>query len=128
MAAAAEKVGKSERPARSRPVSSGIPAPTPSRAIRPANCSPVQAACVPTSPSTGSDGSGPQGVRPVATSSVRHRVAEIVEGAPDKPLCRDMTDFSRLSVAKCKLEAFEISKDASRLGLTGCASQTVWKT
>jgi hypothetical protein len=39
-----------------------------------------------------------------------------------------MTDFRRLSAAKRKLEDFEISKGASRLGLTGCASQTVWKT
>jgi hypothetical protein len=39
-----------------------------------------------------------------------------------------MTDFRRLAVAKRKLEEFEISKDASRLGLTGCASQTVWTT
>jgi hypothetical protein len=39
-----------------------------------------------------------------------------------------MTDFRRLSAAKRKLEEFEISKDASRLGLTGRASQTVWKT
>jgi len=52
----------------------------------------------------------------------------IVEGAPGEPLCRDMTDFRRLSAAKRKLEDFEISKDASRLRLTGCASQTVWKT
>jgi hypothetical protein len=39
-----------------------------------------------------------------------------------------MTDFRRLSAAQRKLEEFEISKDASRLGLTGRASQTVWKS
>jgi hypothetical protein len=42
-----------------------------------------------------------------------------VEGAPGEPLCRDMTDFRRLSAAKRKLEEFEISKDASRLGAYG---------
>ena len=35
----------------------------------------------------------------------------IVEGAPGEPLCRDMTDFCRLSATKRKLEEFEISEE-----------------
>jgi hypothetical protein len=33
-----------------------------------------------------------------------------VEGAPGEPLCRDTTDFRRLSAAKRELEEFEIGK------------------